>query len=56
MPWDMIRYLSDADLRAVFAFLQSLPPIRNMVADSKVPPPVAQMIERANEIEVKQRR
>jgi hypothetical protein len=56
MPWDMIRYFSDADLRAVFAFLQSLPPIRNTVAESRVPPPVVQMIEKANEIEVQRRR
>ncbi len=56
MPWDMIRYRSDADLKAVFAYLQSIPPIRNVVAESKVPPPVVQVIEKANEIEVKRRR
>ena len=56
MPWGMIRHRSDADLKAVFAYLQSIPPIRNTVAESKVPPPVVQMIEKANEIEVKQRR
>jgi len=31
MPWPMIRTLTDEDLRAVFAYLQSLPPIRNRV-------------------------
>lgn len=31
MPWPMIRNLDDEDLRAVFAFLQSLPPVRNRV-------------------------
>lgn len=56
MPWDMVRYLSDADLHAVFAFLQSLPPIRNAVPESKVPSPVVQMVERANELEVPKRR
>jgi mono/diheme cytochrome c family protein len=35
MPWPMIRTLTDEDLRAVFAYLQSLPPIRN-----RVPAPV----------------
>ena len=35
MPWPMIRTLTDEDLRAVFAYLQSLPPIRN-----RVPTPV----------------
>jgi cytochrome c553 len=31
MPWPMIRNLDDEDLRSVFAFLQSLPPVRNHV-------------------------
>jgi hypothetical protein len=31
MPWPMIRNLTDEDLRAVFAYLQSVPPIRNRV-------------------------
>ena len=35
MPWPMIRTLTDEDLRAVFAYLQSIPPIRN-----RVPAPV----------------
>ena len=35
MPWPMIGSLTDDDLRAVFAYLQSLPPIRN-----RVPAPV----------------
>jgi mono/diheme cytochrome c family protein len=35
MPWPMIGTLTDEDLRAVFAYLQSLPPIRN-----RVPAPV----------------
>jgi mono/diheme cytochrome c family protein len=50
MPWGMIRHRSDADLRAVFAFLQSIPPIRNAVPDPKVPAPALQTIGRANEI------
>ena len=52
MPWTCSGP-SDADLRAVFAYLQSIPPIRNEVPDSRVPPPVMEAIERANEILVK---
>ena len=48
MPWDMIRILSDADLRAVFAYLQSIPPIRNVVPDSKVPPEAQKTLEGVN--------
>ena len=31
MPYRMIGTLTDEDLRSVFAYLQSLPPIRNRV-------------------------
>jgi hypothetical protein len=31
--------LTDEDLKAVFAYLRSLPPIRNAVPDHKVPVP-----------------
>ncbi|HEY3349416.1 MAG TPA: hypothetical protein VGM13_06560 [Thermoanaerobaculia bacterium] len=48
MPWDMIRALPDADLRAVFAYLQSIPPLRNQVPDAKVPPEVQKMLEGVN--------
>jgi|ERR1051326_1345517 hypothetical protein len=33
MPWDFIGQMTDADLKAVFAYLQSLPPIDNAVPD-----------------------
>jgi mono/diheme cytochrome c family protein len=58
MPWGMVRHRSDADLKAVFAYLQSIPPIRNETPDShsKLPPPVLQAIERANAIELKRQR
>jgi hypothetical protein len=36
MPIPMYRHLTDADLQAVFAYLQSIPPVRN-----RVPEPVA---------------
>ncbi len=37
MPWPYIGQLKDADLKAMFAYLQSLPPIHNQVPDP-VPP------------------
>lgn len=39
MPWPMIRNLTDDDLRAVFAFLQSIPAIANRVPEP-LPPQV----------------
>jgi mono/diheme cytochrome c family protein len=38
MPWPMIRNLNDEDLKSVFAYLQSLPPIRNRVPAPVDPP------------------
>lgn len=40
MPWPDVRALTDEDLKAVFAFLKTVPAIRNPVPDPKVPPPV----------------
>ncbi len=40
MPWTDLRGLTDDDLKAVFAFLRTLPPIHNPVSDPKVPKPV----------------
>ena len=37
MPWQMYRNATDDDLKAVFAYLQSLPPIDNAVPDP-IPP------------------
>jgi len=31
MPWPMVRQATDADLKAIWAYLQSLPPIINQV-------------------------
>ncbi|MDX2121300.1 MAG: c-type cytochrome [Gemmatimonadota bacterium] len=31
MPWQMYAHMTDEDLRAVFAYLQSLPPVSNAV-------------------------
>jgi hypothetical protein len=49
MPWEMTRNLPDADLRAVFAYLQSVPPIRNTVPEPKVPPEALEMLGRVND-------
>ena len=40
MPWPVYRNLTDADLEAVFAYLQTVPPIRNKVP-APVPPPAS---------------
>lgn len=37
MPWQMIRHMTDEDLRAIFAYLKSLPPIDNIVP-APIPP------------------
>lgn len=39
MPWMSLAALTDEDLKAVFAYLRSLPPVRNAVPDHKVPVP-----------------
>jgi hypothetical protein len=41
MPVQVIANLSDSDMRALFAYLQSLPPVRNRVP-APVDPPEAQ--------------
>ncbi len=40
MPWQEYRNMTDDDLKAVFAFLKTIPAIHNPVADPKVPKPV----------------
>ena len=40
MPWENINQMTDEDLKAVWAFLQSLPPVQNAVPEP-VPPPAA---------------
>lgn len=40
MPWELIGKMSDDDLKAIYAFLQSQPPVRNRVPDYQ-PPAVA---------------
>jgi len=37
MPWNWYRNMTDEDLKAVFAYLQSLPPIKNPIPDPLPP-------------------
>jgi hypothetical protein len=43
MPWADIAKATDEDLKAIFAYLQSLPPIRNQVPDPVPPNQLAMM-------------
>lgn len=40
MPWQMIREATDEDLRAIFAYLQSIPAVSNRVPQPLDPRPV----------------
>jgi hypothetical protein len=44
MPWQEVAKMTDEDLKAVYAFLQSLPPINNKVPQPVAPPDVAKMM------------
>jgi hypothetical protein len=39
MPWQSYRNLPDSELKAIFAYLRSIPPIANHVPDSEPAPP-----------------
>jgi hypothetical protein len=47
MPWQSLAQQSDDDLKAIFAYLRSIPPIRNGIPDIKVPQPVQDQIRAA---------
>jgi hypothetical protein len=40
MPWMDLAALPEADLKSIFAFLRSIPAVRNPVPAHKVPEPV----------------
>jgi hypothetical protein len=40
MPWNFVADMSDGELKAVFAYLKSLPPIKNVVPQPVAPPDV----------------
>jgi mono/diheme cytochrome c family protein len=42
MPWNWYRNMTDDDLKAVFAYLQSLPPINNPIPDPLPPDKIPQ--------------
>jgi hypothetical protein len=37
MPWHFYRSLTDADLKAIFAYLQALPPVKHRVDNTEPP-------------------
>lgn len=41
MPWQASKNLTDDDLKAIFAYLKSIPPIKNRVPEPMVPNQVA---------------
>jgi hypothetical protein len=43
MPWPSIAQYTDEDLKAIFTYLQSLPPISNKVPAPLTPPDIAKM-------------
>jgi len=47
MPWPEFRTMTDDDLKAVFAFLKTVPAIHNPVSDPKVPPPVLEGLHKS---------
>lgn len=40
MPWPAYKHMTDADLKALFAYLKTVPPIRNKVPEPLPPAPV----------------
>lgn len=39
MPWSFIRTLTDEDLKSVYAYLRTIPPVSNLVPDAEPPAP-----------------
>ena len=39
MPWQAFRNMNDADLKAIFAYLRSIPPVKNKVPDPVIAAP-----------------
>lgn len=37
MPWEMYRYMTDDEIKAIFAYLKSIKPVRNIVPAPKPP-------------------
>ena len=47
MPWQNVAGLTDSDLKAVFAYLRSIKPIKNQVPDAVLAPPPSQVASAA---------
>ena len=41
MPWESMRAATDKDLQAIFAYLRTLPPVKNAIPEPGVPPTAA---------------
>ena len=41
MPWQFFKSMTDEDLKAIFAYLRSLPPVKNQVPLPVLPPAAA---------------
>jgi mono/diheme cytochrome c family protein len=41
MPWETIKNYTDEDLKAIFAYLRSIPPVKNRVPEPIIAPPPA---------------
>ena len=39
MPWFSVNALNDTDIKALFAYLRSIPPVKNRVPDAVIAPP-----------------
>ncbi len=47
MPWSYLAHMTDEDLKAMFAYLRSIPPVKNRVPPPDVPPEVLQDLGKA---------
>ncbi|HYF30704.1 MAG TPA: c-type cytochrome [Chitinophagaceae bacterium] len=43
MPWEMVRNMTDEDLKAIYTYLQALPPVKNQVPAPIAPDEAAKM-------------
>lgn len=43
MPWEMVRHMTDEDLKALYAYFQALPPVKNQVPAPIAPSEVEKM-------------
>jgi hypothetical protein len=49
MPWDRFGRMTDGDLRAIFAYLRTIPAIANTPPDPQVPPAMIQVFMEENQ-------